>query len=372
MKLRNCLFFVLFVLSTMTGLFASEPSEFVFQTDSLKYIVKANGTVGGFIDKRDGSDLQDRSDLWFCTLQVGRDKSDSFADHGVHADFNVHSDASRTSLHSCKVEKKDGLYYVSFTDGKSVSKVKVALEVKCGKEAIVFRIAKIDGNFFSLTFARCLLKTVPLDDSLFGGTSMAMTLNVTMREFPGRSRALGGIVYRKLGYDNATLAMIGTPQAQLRSVMKAIASQFKKGEMPVHAAGGPFALDDVRSRGNYIITSAAITKNDVEAWCKHLSKFGINQIYFHQGNPFRHSDFVFNKSAYPNGISDFREVSKEFNKHGIITGILTYAHFVTFNSKFVTPAPHRDLMIMRHMTLNADIDAKQTSLPILESTSYFS
>ncbi|MDD3587255.1 MAG: hypothetical protein PHQ75_08725 [Thermoguttaceae bacterium] len=368
MRLCSSLFLALIILGTTICSFAAESGEFVFQTDWLKYIVKSDGTVGGFIDKRDGSDLQDRSDNWFCTLQIARDKSDSFADHGVHADFNVHSDAAKTSLHSCKVEMKNGLYHISFTDGKKVSEVKAVLEIKCGKEAIVFRVVKVDGNFFSLTFARCLLKTQPLDDSLFGGTSMAMTLNVTMREFPGRSRTLGGIIYRKLGYQDAQMAVIGIPQARLRNAMKAIVSQIKKGEMPINVAGGPFALDDVRSRGNYIITSTAIKKNEVEAWCKHLSKFGINQIYFHQGNPFRHSDFVFNKSAYPDGISDFREVSQEFNKHGIITGILTYAHFVTFNSKFVTPVPHKDLMIMRRMTLNADIDAKQTSLAVLEST----
>ena len=195
-----------------------------------------------------------------------------------------------------------------------------------------------------------------------------MSLNVTTREFPGRSRILGGIVYHKQGYKDATLAILGVPESQLRNVMKSIAGRFPKGTMPVHRGGGPFALDDPRSRGNYIITSTPIKKDEVEQWCRHLSRFGIEQIYFHQGTPFRHADFVFNSSVYPNGISDFREVSREFNKHGIITGILTYSHFVPHTSRFVKPKPHRDLATLCTLSLAGDMDAKQTTVPITEST----
>ena len=207
-------------------------------------------------------------------------------------------------------------------------------------------------DFFSIEMARSVMATTDDGADPFAGTVMPLTINVTALEFCGRSQRLGGVVYRELGYDNAGLAVLGAPASILRDEMKTIAAGFRKGEMPVHAAGGPFALDDPRTRGTYIITSTPIRREEVQGWCAHLSRFGVDQVYFHQGRPFRQGDFVFNKEYYPNGISDFREVSREFNKHGITTGILTYAHFVHQNSRFVTPVPHKDLDVMRVFTLD--------------------
>ncbi|NLX99982.1 MAG: hypothetical protein GXY83_28120 [Rhodopirellula sp.] len=355
------------------SLFSAESDSFVFETKHLKYVLGGDGTVRGFINKRDGRNyLKENQTHHFCSLQKMAAQSGDFVDHGVHAGFSSHgSGKEKTSFFSNRLEKKGDHYVVSFSGTKSRAEhpVKLTLDIRAQTHGIAMKVVSVAGDdFFSIEMARSLMATTEDGADPFAGTVMPLTIDVTALEFCGRSQRLGGVIYRELGYDNAALAVLGAPASILREEMKTIAARFRKGEMPVHAAGGPFAMDDPRSRGIYIITSTPIRREEVQDWCAHLSRFGVDQVYFHQGLPFRQGDFVFNKEYYPNGISDFREVSREFNKHGITTGILTYAHFVHQDSRFVTPVPHQDLDVMRSFTLDADLDEKATFVPVGEST----
>ena len=373
--LRRVISVVVFssLLTTRASLFSAESDSFVFETTHLKYVLGRDGTVRGFIDKRDGRNcLKENHTHYFCALQKMAAQSDDFVDHGVHAGFSSHgSGKKRTSFFSNRLEKKGDHYVVSFCDTKSRAEhpVQLTLDIRAESHRIALKVVSLAGDdFFSIEMARSVMATADDGADPFAGTVMPLTINVTALEFCGRSERLGGVIYRELGYDNAGLAVLGAPASILREEMKTIAAGFRKGELPVHAAGGPFAMDDPRSRGTYIITSTPIRREEVQGWCAHLSRFGVDQVYFHQGRPFRQGDFVFNKEYYPNGISDFREVSREFNKHGITTGILTYAHFVHQDSRFVTPVPHKDLDLMRRFTLDGDLDEKATFVPVGEST----
>ncbi len=365
---------VFFSLITAAGaLFSAEPDSFVFETEHLKYVLGSDGTVQGFIDKRDGRNyLKENQACHFCTLQRMAAQSDDFADHGVHTGFHSHGGGKeKTSLLSNRLEKKGDHYVVSFSGVNSQAEypVKLTLDIRAEARAIVMKVVSVAGDdFFSMELARSAMAAAGDIADPFAGTVMPLTIDMTALEFCGRSQRLGGVIYRELGCNNAGLAVLGAPASILREDMKTIASRFRKGEMPVHAAGGPFAMDDPRSRGAYIITSTPIRRDEVQDWCAHLARFGVDQVYFHQGQPFRQADFVFNKAYYPNGIADFREVSREFNKHGITTGILTYAHFVHPESRFVTPVPHKDLAQMQTFTLDGDLDERATFVPVAEST----
>lgn len=361
------------LFAARAALVSAESDSFVFETQHLKYVLGSDGTVREFVDKRDGRNcLQEGQTHYFCLLQKTSGRSDDFVDHGVHTGFNSHgSGREKVSFVSNRLERKGDHFVVSFCDTTSQMEhpVQLMLDIRVESNGIAMKVVSVTGDdFFSLGMAQSVLAAEDGDADPFAGTVMPLTINMTALEFCGRSQRLGGVIYRELGYDNAALMVLGAPASIMRDEMKAIAARLRKGEMPVHAAGGPFALDDPRNRGTYIITSTPIRREEVQSWCTHLSRFGVDQIYFHQGRPFRQGDFVFNQEYYPNGVSDFREVSREFNKHGITTGILTYAHFVHQDSRFVTPVPHKDLDVMRVFTLAGDLDEQATFVPVDEST----
>ena len=99
-----------------------------------------------------------------------------------------------------------------------------------------------------------------------------------------------------------------------------------------------------------------------------MDKAGIDQIDFHQGNPFRQGDFHFKDAAYPNGVSDFRRMTDELKKHGMMAGLHTYSEFVVNGSKYLTPVPHKDLDVMNTYTLTEDLTAESKDVPVEEST----
>jgi len=227
--------------------FSAEPDSFVFETEHLKYVLGSDGTVRRFIDKRDGRNcLKENQTHHFCALQKMDGRSDDFVDHGVHAGFNSHgSGKEKTSFFSNRLEKKGAHYVVSFSDTNSRAEhpVQLTLDIRAQSHGIAIKAVSVVGDdVFSIEMARCMM--APTDGSAdpLSATVMSLTIHVTALELCGRSQRLGGVIYRELGCDNAGLAVLGAPASILCEEMKAIAGGFRKGEMPVHAAGGPFAL----------------------------------------------------------------------------------------------------------------------------------
>lgn len=145
----------------------------------------------------------------------------------------------------------------------------------------------------------------------FAACAMSRKLNTVTLDFPGKSKLLGGKCFSALSYEGAGVYLLGIA---------------------------------------------------------HLSRFGIDQVDFHQGTPFRQGDFHFSETAYPNGIADFRKTSEVFHRHGFSTGLHTYAEFLSSQSKYVTPVPHKDLDVMQTFTLSTDLGVDDQSVPVDEST----
>ena len=114
--LRRLLSVVVFcsLFTAGASVFSAEPDSFVFETEHLKYVLGSDGTVRGFIDKRDGRNcLKENQTHHFCALQKMAAQSDDFVDHGVHAGFSSHgSGKEKTSFVSNRLEKKGDHYVV--------------------------------------------------------------------------------------------------------------------------------------------------------------------------------------------------------------------------------------------------------------------
>lgn len=233
-------------------------------------------------------------------------------------------------------------------------------------------------DFLNLEFGRVTLKPDYASPEAFGFSSLILAINTDVVEYPGRASRLGARVWGEIGVKGAKAAFVGVPEKQMRGVMQGVTTmilekqaadpEYYKIAPPVNRFGGGFAMDIPKNHGSYIITSTPIKAEEVEEWANHLGQFGVNQIDFHQGNPFRQGDFHFKDAAYPNGVADFRRMTDELKKHGMMAGLHTYSEFVVNGSKYLTPVPHKDLDVMNTYTLTEDLTAESKDVPVEEST----
>ena len=241
--------------------------------------------------------------------------------------------------------------------------------VKENPRFITFELISLEGgDWYALEFARISTTIDYHTPDGVGATCVSMKLGSIALAMPGKSLLLGGKTYAATFSHGAKIAIIAAPKPELRAATQDACSAIVPGEMPLSAAGGPWAADTDKSYGNYIITGGAITADQTPKWIEHLKKFGIDQVDFHQGGAFRQGDFHFNETAYPNGTADFRQMSDRLRENGLITGLHTYAEFLSGNSRYVTPVPHPDLDTMAEWTLAADLDADAEEIEVAEST----
>ena len=314
-----------------------------WETDHYQLALSETGIAEHFLDRRNGTNYIDATKKTpFCILKLEK--------------------AGRDFL-SNQVKQNGDMLTFSFAE----TPITVTLRVTAEKTFLAFDVVEVTGNFYSLRFAQVSLN-IDYGKSDFAASAMSRKINTNTLDFPGRSNLLGGQCFQVIGYEGAGVMLLGLPEAKLRDAMKKIVDSYPPGEMPISRAGGPYAMDNPKNRGSYIITSEPITEKDVDEWVEHLAKFGVDQVDFHQGVPFRQGDFHFNEKAYPNGIADFRKTSEAFKKHGMITGLHTYAEFISPESRFVSPVPSKDLDVMRTFTLAADLDAESKTVMVEEST----
>ena len=318
-----------------------------YATEHFQLTLSGNGQVTGFTDLRSNINYAETGDTKFCMIRIRK------------TDAEVASN---------KVVNKGDTLTFSFPS----TPVKVKLRVKTEKSYLVFDVDDISGgDFYSLQFARVPL-TIDDQKDDFAATAMSRQLNTQTLDFPGKSHLLGGQCFKELGFQGAGVFLLGMPEAQLRETMKKVVETFTPGKMPVNRTGGPYAMDHPKNYGTYSITSEPITENQVDQLVTQFSRFGVNQVAFHQGIPFRQGDFHFNEKAYPNGVSDFRKTAEAFHRHGLMVGLQSYSMFLALNSKYVTPIPSKDLDVMRTFTLAGDLNMEEKTIPVLESTAEIS
>ncbi|MGL6225688.1 MAG: hypothetical protein ACRC10_03570 [Thermoguttaceae bacterium] len=370
-----------------------------FKTDHFQLTLNEAGKVESLLDATGRNHLDQKADSHFCFLQPTK--------------MGPTHPAQRV------IQQGETLIF-SFAD----SPITLTLNVQATKDWLVFDLQDVSGGeFYSVQFAQVPLQTddqantVPkkktvddsnidksnVDDSnvdpsnadtlnidasnkgksqtanntsqagqeedlAFVATAMSRRLNTRTLDYPGRSRQLGGVCFSPIGMEGAGVFLLGQPESGLRETMKRIVDSYPQGEMPVSKAGGPYALDNPKNQGSYIISSSPYTVGVVDQLSEHLGRFGVDQVDFHQGSAFRQGDFQFNEKAYPNGIADFRKVSDALKEKGMITGLHTYAEFLAPESRFVTPIPSDDLDVLRTLTLSEDIATDAQMIPTVEAT----
>ncbi len=262
-----------------------------------------------------------------------------------------------------RLTKTDSGLSVEFANG-----AKAELSVAEKDAYLEFRLLSVSQPFYKIEFARAFVDIDYNQSDSFGATNAILSINAKTLAYPGKSQALGAITYQTIGAENAGVAVVGCPQKQLRPILKTIVETLNPQQIPLNPLGGPYAQENKRNFGSYIITSVPITADQAKSWTDFLAQFGVNQIDFHQGGAFRQADFAFNAQAYPNDVSDFKKMTDVLRQEGFTAGLHTYSEFINPASKYVTPVPHPDLDVMETFTLSADLDDKSTDFAVDEST----
>ncbi len=361
MKKTFVLFLTFFFGGLMSLAFAAGDT-IRLETSGLALQLDAKGVVTSLIDKQTGKNwLQPKHDHIFCLLTMKKNTGTVIPKAVVRQGDLLKVTFQNDALATLKFENK----------GKYMTLEVVSVETP---ENV---------GFYKLQFGRVAANIDYLADAPFAVSSMILNINTNIAEMPGLSTQLGGICYSDIGYKGAKFAILGLPTDQLRDAMKTVANDLwaqaekdpaVKESFPVLSkTGGPFAMDQAKSHGNYIIASSPITVEESTVWAEHLKPFGVDQIDFHQGGPFKQADFTFNQKAYPNGVSDFRKMTDAFRQKGIICGLHTYATCVPKSgSKHVQPVPHKDLAVIESFTLAEDLTTDATSLRVAESIDHMS
>ena len=97
---------------------------------------------------------------------------------------------------------------------------------------------------------------------------------------------------------------------------------------------------------------------------------GVDQVDVHKRpeSTFRSGDFKY--AHYKDGADFKKRVSDVLEKHGMTTGLHTYACFIDYTCEDIVTDPEcqKDLMTLERFTLAEDIDESCKIIPTLEST----
>lgn len=275
----------------------------------------------------------------------------------------------RKEIFSVGASFSDGVLTVTFEDGTVLD-----LSVEQKKYYITFTVKKASRE----DFLRVSFVNVPLTegDGAYEAVMLGMTLSTHMKEHPGNNRELIASAYPHIGLYStnkspypAKAAFFAAPAEKVREIEREILDEIPDGEVPKSSLGGPYSDRAAeKARGDYfILMQETATLENVDAIIADMRRYGITQITLHHYGHYLQGDFGC-RNTVPGGMEEFKAVVNRFHENGILVGLQTYSFFVVPDSSYVTPVPHKDLDILRTLTLAKDISATSDSLSVLEST----
>lgn len=260
------------------------------------------------------------------------------------------------------------ILHIGFEDGTTAD-----VSVGIHENYITFTLKQVSReDFLAIAFVNIRIH----DGRNFAGSLMGMTCSTRMLEHPGRNRLLRAEAYPFIGLYStakspypAKAAVIGCPKDDLRNIQREVLEEIPDGELPKTKKGGPYAdlaVEEARA-GYTIINGETVTMENIDSVITDLKKFGLSQVNLHHFSHYLQGEFTCRKE-YRGGLEEFRKVVDRFHQEGILVGIHPYAFFLVWDSKYVTPVPHKDLDVQRTFTLAEPMDERASELKVQEST----
>ncbi len=296
----------------------------------------------------------------------------AFIDRATDEDYLRHDTPSVCASARCK-----GVEYPAssarFVDGRLTlefgrADVRAVLRVVPREAYIQLVVDSVSGDDVeSLVFLTVPLTVQGRPSESFGACALSLNLRTRVDQLPALQTSLRASCYRKFGLEGAKVAVVGMPMPGLLEALRQVLTEAD--EMPRCTVAGPWARGVPFNHGSYLFNFGSLTDATVDEWIAMARNLGVTQIDHHGGGAFfRFGDFVLNEQKWPEGWDTYRGIVKRLHDAGIDSIFHTYAFFIDKQSKYVRPVPDRRLDAFRAFTLDGDISADATEIPVVEST----
>lgn len=162
----------------------------------------------------------------------------------------------------------------------------------------------------------------------------------------------------------SAIALFGTPESEVLDVLEKI--ELEEG-LPHVTINGEWVKRSKEANKPYFITT--FTEQNIDECLEFCEKLGYNSLY--HGHPFKnwgHFDLI--EAQFPNGWDGMKQCVEKAKARGIRLGVHTLTNFITTNDPYVTPVPHKDLMIFCETVIVKDVAADATEIYINDPSGY--
>jgi len=251
--------------------------------------------------------------------------------------------------------------------------ITATLRLLAAKHSVTVEVLSVAGDGVEeFVFADVPLTLTGAEEEPFAGCALALNLQTNVRELPRADSRLTAICYPRFGFAGAQVALLGSPQKDLRQAMQEVVTAAP--ELPHSPIGGPWALDAEINQGSYLFNFHDLSVEQADEWIQLAHSLGLNQIDFHGGTSFRFGDCEPNPKTYPHGRASLKAVVDKLHAAGLKAGLHTYAFFLDKKCPWVTPVPDARLAKDATFTLAEPLEAQtnRVSIRVTESTTNMS
>jgi len=139
-------------------------------------------------------------------------------------------------------------------------------------------------------------------------------------------------------------------------------------------AGGAYARDWEANSGDYVIYQSLNPEN-LDKAIALATEVGVDQFDIHQGtNTFRQGDFKFAFTESGTAKEYYEKIGKKFDEAGIITGLHTYAYYLSTGAESILSNPkwQKQLKTMPDTyTLRKDVSATNRNIATVEDATKY-
>ncbi len=299
------------------------------------------------------------SDARVCEFTDKQSNTNLIAGPASFAEVRI---AGRTHTAS-SLRDEHGDLAVGFAD----TDVRAVLRACAAERHVVIEVISLTGaNVEEFTFLNIATKLKAARDEPFAACVLALNLQTNVAELPRPASQLRAVCYPQFGFAGAKGAIVGCPQADLRSALQDAVSSSP--DLPHSKLGGPWAWDQPINRGSYLFNFDGVTEQNVDRWIELARSLGLSQIDFHGGQSFRFGDCLPRPDLYPKGVESLKAVIDRLHDAGISAGLHTYAFFIAKTCPWVTPSADERLAHSATFTLSKAIGPQDNSVPVEEPT----
>ena len=333
MKMPNWIGLVACCMACVSPCEAQAPVALRIDNEYVQCAIGANGRLLHFIDRRNGEDYSQQSPV-----------------ASINKNGKVHV-ASAASF-------RDGRLSLRF----GASGVSAVCRVHERERYFTWEVESVsDPTIERFTFVRFLLKNPPKDT--FACCALALNMKTMVHGLPSPMSKLLAYCYPRTGLAGAEVAVVACPQNERREVMQEVIMNAPA--LPKSAIGGPWAWDAPINRGSYLFAGRSVSEDTVDDYIHLARRLGITQLNLHAA---RYGDWQPYPNVYPRGRASLKAVIDKIHTAGMVAGLHTYSFFISKQAPYVTPVPDPRLGKDATFTLAQAIDAKATTVPVVEST----